>query len=616
MMTSLLHTLLLNVARRLRLLPVLLPFLLPFLLPSFRPNLRAQPADPPLSDDVTEVLRRGGEPARTGLISPLPIPLVLAGNFGELRPDHFHTGLDFKTQGREGIPVLAATDGVIERVKVSPYGYGQALYLRSPDGLTTVYAHLQRFNGPLATWVLEEQYRQQSNAIDVSPKRSFAFAQGDTIAFSGNSGGSFGPHLHFEVRQSATQRPINPLLWDFPVVDGTPPEIGALWVLPADGASVNGQQTPVRIMPGHGPIEVHGAVRFALDALDRLDGARNVCGPFDLALMIEGKEHFRARLDTLDFSLQRDMNAHAYYDVYARQRTQTHRLHRLPGNRLPIYRGQGDRITCLPGDTIRLSLRATDVHGNESSAGFTLIGGKPRDDQGTKEPGNEGTKEPGNEGTKERGNEGRRDVVFVRYDAPVAWSSPDGAQLFVPANTFYDDHDFPLRKRPRGRAWDWEIGDPTQPASGAFTVHLPLPDATSSRRWYAARLSDRGEVEGTYALERLGNEALVLSTKTTGVFRVLADDVPPTIRLQGGPADWTKWGQIRWTLTDDGVGLGGDHSAWVDDKWVRLAWDPRIERLTYELSDARHSPGTTQTWRIRATDELGNVGHWTQKLTH
>jgi hypothetical protein len=582
MLILLLHTFLLKAARSAGLLLILLL--------SFRPNLPAQPAAPPTTDPAPEL--RGGRPARTGIASPLPIPLVLAGNFGELRPDHFHTGLDFKTQGREGIPVLAATDGVVERIKVSPYGYGQALYLRSPDGITTVYAHLQKFYGPLATWVLEEQYRQKSNAIDVSPRRAFSFSQGDTLAFSGNTGGSFGPHLHFEVRDGATQRPVNPLLWELPVADGTPPEIGALWVLPVDGAEVNGSQTPTKVLPGHGPVRVAGAVRLALDALDRLDGAGNVCGPFGLSLEIDNEEIFRTTLDTLDFSLQRDMNAHALYDVYSRQRSQTHRLHRLPGNRLPIYRGShiSGYIPCVPGDTLHVRLTATDVHGNESQASFTLLGIT--------------ASHPAPPGDLPE------HAFFLRHDAPMQWRAPAGPTIFVPAGTFYEDHEFPVVAGRRDHLYT--IGDPGQPAAQRFTVHFPAPDTAG--RWFAARLDERGDVDGTYALKRSGDQ-LVLETKTTGTFALRRDDTPPVLKLQGGPADWARWGEVRWTFADAGVGPDGEVDGFIDGQWVRLAWDPRVERLTYDLGDKRHATGTAQAWRIAARDELGNTTEWAATLT-
>ena len=165
------------------------------------------------------------------LIAPLDIPLILSGNFGEFRGSHFHTGIDIKTQGREGFPVLAAADGKVERVKVSPWGYGNAIYIKHSDGSSTVYAHLREFAPEVQDWVKSKQYKGRVFSIDVAPDNEFRFSAGDTIGWSGNSGSSGGPHLHFEVRDPA-QHPVNPLHWDLPVSDKRPPEVGNLKVIP------------------------------------------------------------------------------------------------------------------------------------------------------------------------------------------------------------------------------------------------------------------------------------------------------------------------------------------------------------------------------------------------
>ena len=145
---------------------------------------------------------------------PLRIEPRLSGNFGELRGNHFHTGVDLKTEGREGLVVIAATDGQVSRVKMSPWGYGNALYLDGPDGVTTVYAHLQRFAPKVQSWAVERTYAVRSLGLDASPPASAGlhFQAGDTLGWSGNSGGSGGPHLHFEIRSTANQHPLNPLM--------------------------------------------------------------------------------------------------------------------------------------------------------------------------------------------------------------------------------------------------------------------------------------------------------------------------------------------------------------------------------------------------------------------
>ncbi len=158
--------------------------------------------------------------------APLEIPLYLSGTFGELRTNHFHSGIDIKTDGREGQRVLAAADGVVSRIKVSAYGFGNAIYVVHPNGYTTVYAHLQRFNDEIQKYIKEEQYRQESFEVEIFPPASkFQVKKGQLIALSGNSGGSGGPHLHFEIRDTRTEKIINPLLFGFDVKDTKSPDL-------------------------------------------------------------------------------------------------------------------------------------------------------------------------------------------------------------------------------------------------------------------------------------------------------------------------------------------------------------------------------------------------------
>ncbi|MBT8400883.1 MAG: M23 family metallopeptidase, partial [Rhodothermia bacterium] len=172
-------------------------------------------------------------PPRDYFRSPLGIPILLAGNFAEMRDNHFHGGLDIKTRDSEGYRIYAAADGYISRVKVSPYGYGNALYVAHPNGYTTVYAHLSRFKGRIAGYVRRLQENRKTFAVDkYLEEGSFPVKKGDVIALSGNSGSSSGPHLHFEIRRTSGQIPMNPLLFGFDVPDSRPPRIFQIRLYP------------------------------------------------------------------------------------------------------------------------------------------------------------------------------------------------------------------------------------------------------------------------------------------------------------------------------------------------------------------------------------------------
>src|SRR5690606_3165594 len=180
--------------------------------------------------------------------SPLDVDLVLSGTFGELRSNHFHSGLDIKTQQREGLNILASATGYVSRINVATYGYGKALYIQHPNGYTTVYGHLQKFSPEIEAYIKKQQYAKESYEVEIYPEAGvLPVNQGDLVAFSGNTGGSGGPHLHFEIRDGS-QRPMNPKLFGISVKDTQPPTITSLYAYPlGEEAHINGSANRQRL---------------------------------------------------------------------------------------------------------------------------------------------------------------------------------------------------------------------------------------------------------------------------------------------------------------------------------------------------------------------------------
>ena len=261
---------------------------------------------------------------------PLDIPLVLSGTFAELRGNHFHGGIDIKTQGRSGLRIGAVADGYVSRVAVSPYGYGNALYLRHPEGYTTVYGHLNAFYPELEAWV-EDQLRDRSkNDGNLYPSpEQFKVTRGQLVAFSGNTGGSFGPHLHFEIRDTKTEEPLNPLEFGIEVKDTRKPDIrGLKWTAKdfSDAGSFKSGDT----------IQSTSALGVDLFTTDKQDLANNNNGVYAIEASIDDQTFFTANYRRINFSTSRFINAHINYDLYCSGGFRYTRLYELENNPLKI----------------------------------------------------------------------------------------------------------------------------------------------------------------------------------------------------------------------------------------------------------------------------------------
>ncbi|HEV3327165.1 MAG TPA: M23 family metallopeptidase [Puia sp.] len=289
---------------------------------------------------------------------PLDIPMSLAANFGELRPNHYHMGLDIRTRHKENLSVYAAADGYVARVQIEPAGFGQAIYIRHPNGYTTLYGHLNRFFPALAAYVREQQYRQQSWPVDLAiPPALFPVTKGQQIAYSGNTGGSQGPHLHFEIRLTAGDINLNPLLFGLPVPDRTPPTILRLaWYDRNQGIYDQSPHIlPVRsngFRKASGPISVAGwmispdlltvpttRISFAIAAFDSQSGSNNPNGIYQAALYDDDQPVIGFEMNNISYDNTRNINAHIDYKTRATGGPFLQQLCFLPGYPFPsIYR--------------------------------------------------------------------------------------------------------------------------------------------------------------------------------------------------------------------------------------------------------------------------------------
>ena len=268
--------------------------------------------------------------------SPLDIPINLSGTFGELRPNHFHSGLDIRTNNVEGLPVYAAADGIIIRIKVSTFGYGKALYIAHPNGYTTVYGHLQKFSDKIEAYVKEQQYKQKSYEVELYPS-TLKVSKSDIIALSGNSGGSGGPHLHFEFRDTATEKIINPMAFGMSklIKDEMNPVISSLMVYPAnDSTSVNKSKAPVSLslqkqVDGTflaSKVYARGKIGFALNSYDLSTNSYNKNGIYKVATYINGSPNFKYEFDSFSFDESKHINYFIDFNRYKKLKQRFQKL--------------------------------------------------------------------------------------------------------------------------------------------------------------------------------------------------------------------------------------------------------------------------------------------------
>ncbi len=318
--------------------------------------------------------------------SPVNFHIFLSGTFGEIRKNHLHSGIDIKTQGRTGKKIYAAADGYISRIKISSRGFGKALYITHPNAFVSVYAHLEKFNKKINDYIIKEQYKRKSYSIDINVNPElFKVKKGEFIAFSGISGSSSGPHLHFEIRDEKTQLPINPLLFGLKVKDYIRPKIKLLKVYPVDPYSlVNGLHKAVEYnIAGWGPkyrlksndtINLSGNIAFGIQTYDVMNNVNNHDGVYFVELYVDTTIYYSYIMNTFSFDEKRYVNALIDYHEFIKDGKKIQQTYIAPNNKLSIYRNvKNNGIVNFNDDTLhKIFFIVKDVKGNTSKLTFMV----------------------------------------------------------------------------------------------------------------------------------------------------------------------------------------------------------------------------------------------------
>jgi len=534
--------------------------------------------------------------------SPLNIPLFLSGNFAELRSDHFHSGIDLKTQGKEGFKVYAVYDGYISRIKISTGGYGKSLYITHPDGYTSVYAHMKEFNIQIDKFVRSKQYDSESYEIDipVSPE-TIPIKKGEVIGLSGNTGSSGGPHLHFEIRKTKNSEPLNGLFLGFPIKDSITPRLYTLWAYPQDRFSSINQENSKQWFGlvkkngsygiAHGDTLVgNGRIGFGIKANDYLNGTTNRCGIYDLKLWFDGKLLIEETLNGFRFDETRYINSLMDYEENVDNNIKIYKLFVDPNNKLSIYPVVTNRgIIDLNDQKVHsVKIVTKDANKNKSTLEFYLAG------------------EPGQIKPAEQ-----RHADYV-----IPWQegfSMDtlGFSLNFPPSSFYDTlfMNFSIKKdsSPVFYSDIYQIDKSSFPVHEYFSLAIPcypVPDSLTEKLLMVRKDKDKFiPVNGS-----IYNEGkLEAKVRELGAYAVMIDTIPPTIEpldilVKGN--NLTDVSSVSFMMDDDFSGIKS-YRGTIDGHWVLFEWEPKNKMITYQFDEYMPKEGNFLL-QVEVTDFQGN----------
>lgn len=543
--------------------------------------------------------------------SPMDTTISLAGNFGEIRPNHFHAGFDIRTGNREGLPVYAVADGYVSRIKISPYGYGKALYIVHPNGYTSVYGHLKGFTTAIDTYTKTIHYALQSFELDTTIQASvLPVKKGDRIGFSGNTGGSQGPHLHFEIRETATEMPVNPYCFGYKIADTVKPRITELVIYPlSKNSEVNGKKISEKIAPVYrkgkytylpaDTVTVKGEIGFGIECYDRETGSTNNNGVYSIELQSGGKRIYYHEMEKFSFENSRYVNAHIDYMEKQKHSRKIQKCFIAKNNKINIYKdvlNQG-RIYFADDSIHWMKFIVKDFSDNTTELMLKV---------------------------KSRSTDKElRPVIGVPLDHTLYcdkdnFFNKEDIQILIPAEALYDDIEFkydldfkfskPVSMKgtysPLQKVMTDEVA--LQKAIKLSLKPTRLPDSLQSKSCIVS-IDAKGKrtYEGGYY-----NEGWVIAhPKTFGNFAVAVDTLAPKLRpafkmTPGTIVNMSTTKKIGIIATDNLSGIK-KYRATIDGQWVLCEYEMKQDLLFYTF-DEKVAPGI-HTFCIEVSDDKKNI---------
>jgi hypothetical protein len=525
--------------------------------------------------------------------NPLDITLVLSGTFGELRSSHFHAGLDIKTQGKEGLKIYTAAEGYVSRIKISHFGYGKALYITHPNGYTTVYGHIQKFSKRLESYIKTCQYDKESYEVEVFPSSEELLIDGnEVIAYSGNTGGSGGPHLHYEIRDNQ-ERPINPLLFGIEVKDSKAPFVSGIYAYPKDeNAIINGknERIPLRLIPKKSgdyeveKISAYGAIGFGVTAYDKQDLAPNKNGVNNIQTFFNGSKSLEIDFRRFSFDESKHIKRLVDYEYFKTERSRIQKLFIQKNNPLSLYKdAYNDGYIRIQDSTSSVyKIRIRDYKQNETWISIPINGSYET------------------KAKKAIADVSQKSLVYS--DQPTELEA-DNIKVNFYKNTLYDDTfiDFKVKSD------TLFLHEDTIPLQKNFYINYDLSNYKTEHqdKIFIARLYGYYK-RPSYVYTKRKGDIISAGSKTFGTYTLVMDTVAPTIKpVNFQDKKWlSKYRYLTVTIDDELSGIS-KYRATVNGKWILMEYDYKTKTLTHDFND-NIVKDTQNELKIIVTDNIGN----------
>ena len=526
---------------------------------------------------------------------PLEIPIILSGTFGELRPNHFHAGIDIKTKGTEGFKVYSIGDGYVSRIQITHGGYGKALYIKHDNGQSSVYAHLQKFSPKIEKIVKEIQYSKESYTFRTYPsKDEIRISEKELIGFSGNTGRSFGPHLHYELRDEL-DRPINPMAFkNYSVKDTIPPVVLGLYYKLIPENSISGSNSSFNELKLKkisnnlfisDTLKTSGPVGFGINSFDRMNNTWNKMGLSNIKTNIDGNEIFNMDLNSFSYDEWRHINTFIDYPYYKNKKIKIQKLYIEEFNPLDMYkRSLGDGVVKIneTNVTYLYSVKLFDFNKNQSEILVPIQWVKQNDLSNRKLD--------------------FENMFKVNKDSTYNFKFP-GAKVSIEKNSFYTDKIIQIFEENNLLHVDKD----SIPLLKGITIKMDVSRYNDSirNRTYIGRIGENKK--SSFVSSKKEENYVIAKVNNLGDFVIKIDSIKPNISvIDISDNQWiSNRKNLSIKISDNESGVK-NYRGTINDKWILLEYNPMKGTLTYDFNDNVNRDDAKNVLEIKIEDNVGN----------